>query len=88
MQQQQKWGQVKRNFKVDDIVVMVDPTAPRNSWPLGWVVKSLPGLKGLVHSVLVKTKTNVLQRPIDKLCLLLDKLVWTLKFDFAGYYLA
>ncbi|KAK0151921.1 hypothetical protein N1851_006691 [Merluccius polli] len=72
MQQRQKWAHIKRNFKENDLVVIVDPTAPRNSWPLGRVMKTLPGHKGLVRSVLVKTKTNTLQRPIDKLCLVLE----------------
>ncbi|KAL0151450.1 hypothetical protein M9458_053236 [Cirrhinus mrigala] len=72
MQQRQKWANIKRNFKVNDIVVIIDSTAPRNSWPLGRVVKTLPGPEGLVRSVLVKTKSTVLQRPITKLCLLLE----------------
>ena len=72
MQQRQKWVKIRRNFHVNDIVVIVDETAPRNSWPLARVVKTLPGPKGLVRSVLVQTKTNILRRPIDKLCLLLE----------------
>lgn len=72
MQQRQKWTHPERNFRVNDIVVLVDPAAPRNSWPLGRVIKILPGPKGLVRSVLVQTKTNILQRPISKLCLLLE----------------
>lgn len=72
MQQRQKWVNITRNFKENDVVVIVDPTAPRNSWPLGRVVKTLPGPKGLVRSVLVKTKANVVQRPISKLCLILE----------------
>lgn len=72
MQQRQKWTNTKRNFKENDIVVIVDPTSPRSSWPLGRVVKPLPGPKGLVRSVMVKTKANTIQRPIDKLCLLLE----------------
>lgn len=72
MQQRSKWNTSKRNLSPDDLVVIVDDTAPRNSWLLGRVVKTLPGSKGLVRSVLVKTKTNILQRPVDKLCLLLE----------------
>ena len=72
MQERQKWAHIKRNFKENDIVVIVDPTAPRNSWPMGRVMKTLPGDKGLVRSVLVKTKANTLLRPIDKLCLVLE----------------
>ena len=72
MQQRQKWTNLKQNFKENDLVLIVDPAAPRNSWPLGRVVKTLPGPKGLVRSVLVKTKASVIQRPISKLCLLLE----------------
>ena len=72
MQERQKWNEIKRNFLPGDLVVIIDDNAPRNSWPLGRVVKTLPGPKGLVRSVLVKTKTNVIQRPITKLCLLLE----------------
>ena len=70
MQQRSKWQNPKRNLHPNDIVVIVDDTAPRNSWLMGRVVKTLPGSKGLVRSVLVETKSNTLQRPIDKLCLL------------------
>ena len=72
MQQRQKWTNLKQNFKENDLVLIVDPAVPRNSWPLGRVVKTLPGPKGLVRSVLVKTKASVIQRPISKLCLLLE----------------
>ena len=72
MQQRQKWTNLKQNFKENDLVLIVDPAAPRNSWPLGRVVKTLPGPKGLVRSVFVKTKASVIQRPISKLCLLLE----------------
>ncbi|KAK0143550.1 hypothetical protein N1851_018290 [Merluccius polli] len=66
-----KWNRPRRNLSTGDIVVIVDETAPRNSWQLGRVVKPLPGSKGLVRTVLVKTKTNTLQRPVSKLCLLM-----------------
>ncbi|KAK0140261.1 TBC1 domain family member 8 [Merluccius polli] len=51
MQQRQKWTNTRRNFNINDVVVIVDETAPRNSWPLGRVVKTLPGPKGLVRMV-------------------------------------
>ena len=70
MQERHKWNKIKRNFTAGDIVVIIDDNAPRNSWLLGRVVKALPGAKGLVRSVLVKTKTNIIQRPIMTLCLL------------------
>ena len=76
MQERNKWNKTKRNFSPGDLVVIVDDTAPRNSWLMGRVVEALPGAKGLVRSVMVKTKTNILQRPINKLCLLLEATEW------------
>ena len=72
LQQRSKWQHPKRSLRQNDLVIIVDYTAPRNSWLLGRVVKTLPGSKGLVRSVLVRTKNSILQRPIDKLCLLLE----------------
>ena len=45
---------------------VVDSNAPRNSWPMGKVVLTLPDKYGLVRKVKVKT-SNVLTRPIDEL---------------------
>ncbi|KAJ8371638.1 hypothetical protein AAFF_G00303580 [Aldrovandia affinis] len=67
-EERNKWNNPKRNFSPGDLVIIVDDTAPRNSWLMGRILKTLPDAKGFVRSVLVKTKTNVLQRPISKLC--------------------
>ena len=72
MQQRVKWHNPKRNLRPNDLIVIMDNTAPINSWQMGRVIKTLSGSKGLVRSVLVKTKSSTLQRPIDKLCLLLE----------------
>ena len=51
---------------------------PRNLWLMGKVVKIVPDKRGLVRRVQVRTKSkvrtksNVLERPIDKLVLLLE----------------
>ena len=44
----------------------------RNSWPLGKVVEVFPDKKGLVRRVKVKVKSSVLERPVDKLCLIVE----------------
>ena len=44
----------------------------RNSWPLGKVVEVFPDEKGLVRRVKVKVKSSVLERPVDKLCLIVE----------------
>lgn len=61
LQQRRKWHHRKRNLHLNDLVIIMDDTAPRGSWLLGRVVKTLPGTKGLVRSVLVKTKNSILQ---------------------------
>ena len=70
LQERQRWPTPGRNFCVGDVVLIVDDTSPRNSWPLGIILETLPDKKGLVRQVKVKTKTNELCRPITKLCLL------------------
>jgi transposase InsO family protein len=72
LQTRQKWLQPQRNLAVGDIVLIADNTAPRNSWPMGRVEKINIGSKGLVRSATVKTKTTRLDRPVSKLCLLLE----------------
>lgn len=72
LQQRQKWLHVSRNFKPGDIVLIVDETAPRNSWVMGKIIQSVPDEHGLVRHIRVKTKTSELDRPITKICLLLE----------------
>lgn len=70
LQERQKWNQRRNNLKVGDIVIIMDPAAPRGSWPLGRVLEAFCDKKGLVRSVRLQTKTNTIERPVTKLCLL------------------
>ena len=72
LQKRQKWLQPKRNVAVGDLVLLTDSSMPRNMWLMGKVVKIVPDKKGLVRRVQVRTKSSVLERPIDKLVLLLE----------------
>ena len=72
LQSRQKWLQPDRNLKPGDIVLIVDQTAPRNSWPMGRVEQTYVGSQGQVRSASVKTKSATLTRPITKLCLILE----------------
>ncbi|KAL7824725.1 hypothetical protein SRHO_G00327720 [Serrasalmus rhombeus] len=72
MQKRSKWNLIKRNFLPNDLVVIVDDKAPRNSWLLGRILKTFPDKQGLVRAALIKTKNTVLQRPVSKLCLLME----------------
>ncbi|KAL4008773.1 hypothetical protein ACER0C_002625 [Sarotherodon galilaeus] len=69
LQTRQKWTRVSRNFVPGDIVLLVDETAPRNSWLIGRVTQAMPDEHGLVRRVRVKTKTSELDRPITKAAL-------------------
>lgn len=42
MQERQKWCKARTNLKVGDIVVVVDPTSPRSSWPLARLLETKP----------------------------------------------
>ena len=65
-------SQVRKNLKPDDLVLIVDETSPRSSWLMGRVTETIPDSRGHVRRVKVRTKSNVLERPITKLCLLLE----------------
>ncbi|MGH0117086.1 UNVERIFIED_CONTAM: hypothetical protein FKN15_030931 [Acipenser sinensis] len=70
LQERQKWSRASRNFVVGDVVLVVDDSAPRNSWVMGKVIQVVPDRHGFVRQVRIKTKTSVLYRPITKVCLL------------------
>ncbi|XP_014665117.1 PREDICTED: uncharacterized protein LOC106807320 [Priapulus caudatus] len=72
LQERQKWRDEKRSLKVGDVVLIVDSNAPRNSWPMGLVQETIPDRLGVVRQAKIKTSTNMLVRPIDKLCLILE----------------
>ena len=71
LQTRSKWTIARRNFAIDDIVLIVDGQTPRNSWPMARVLEVYPNKDGLVRRLKLKTKTTTLDRPIDK-CILLE----------------
>ncbi len=75
LQERQKWTKEKRNLMPGDVVMVMDSTAPRGSWVLGRVLKTFPDKKGLVRVVRLQTKTNVIERPVTKVCLLCEATV-------------
>lgn len=70
LQKRQKWIHANRNFVPGDIVLIVDESAPRNSWIIGKIVEEIKDNRGLVRQVRIKTKTNELDRPVTKVCLI------------------
>ena len=67
LQSRMKWTNVKPNIKVGDLVLVVDGSLPRGSWPVGRVLSVKAGRDDLVRSAKLQTKSNVVTRPITKL---------------------
>lgn len=75
----QKWYVPWCNLKVNDDVIIKDDFLPRNQWQLGWVVELIQGSDDLVRKVKVQVgdrkssgKWSIVERPIQKLMLLLE----------------
>lgn len=73
MQACQKWNRARKSFAVGDLVLVMDDSIPRNSWPLGRVTETITDSKRFVHRVRLRTQAAELKRPITKLCLLLEE---------------
>ena len=58
------------NLAEGDLVLVADNSTPRGRWPLGRVVKVLPGDDGRVRAAQLRTKNGTYVRPVAKLCLL------------------
>ncbi len=71
LQTRQKWFKTQKNVAVGDVVLVID-NSPRNSWTLGRILEAIADKKGAVRIVKVKTPTTVLQRPVHKICKILE----------------
>ena len=71
LQPRQKWNESCRNLASGDIVLIVDDTSLRSSWPLGRVIRvKRNSSDGFVRRVVLKTKSGYLERPVDKVVFL------------------
>ncbi|XP_028323877.1 uncharacterized protein LOC114476498 [Gouania willdenowi] len=81
----QKWHSPKRNLTVGDVVLDMDEQAPRSKWKLARVLETVSGKDGLVRRVKISlgenkldnkgqrsSKLSVVERPVQKLVLLLE----------------
>lgn len=82
----QTWKEDHENLKVGDVVLVMDKDLPRNHWKLGIVDQVHPGDDGLVRKATVRlancwldnrgkqlAAATLLQRPVQKLILLVKK---------------
>ena len=71
LQERQQWNWPRRNFAVDDIVLVADLSCPRSCWSIGRILDVHRNAQdGYVRRVTVQTKGSILQRPIDKIVFL------------------
>ena len=71
LQERQKWNRPRRNFAVDNIVLVADLSCPRSCWPIGRILDVHRNAQdGYVQRVTVQTKGSILERPIDKIVFL------------------
>ncbi|KAK0143560.1 hypothetical protein N1851_018300 [Merluccius polli] len=81
----QRWHVPRRNLQIGDIVMVKDEDLPRNEWRLGRVVETYANKDGLVSKVKITLgdrnlnhkgervcKQSIIERPIQKLVLLMD----------------
>lgn len=65
-----KWFEKVKPPSVGDIVIIVDDTLSRNSWPKGVITETITAKDGQVRRVKVKTSTHVFERPVTKIAVL------------------
>jgi hypothetical protein len=65
-----KWFEDEEEVKINDIVILIDDTAPRNAWRRGKVTSVHPGVDCKVRSVTVKTATGEYKRPVTKVAVI------------------
>lgn len=65
-----KWFYPVRPIGVGELVVIVDPSMPRNCWPKGRVLSVKTSGDGQVRSAVVQTATGLYERPAVKLAVL------------------
>ena len=73
LQSRQKWNREKRNFQEGDVVLLKDKDRARNQWSMAKVMDTKADDHGLVRLVQLRMPNgSKLERPIDKLVLLLE----------------
>ncbi|XP_045495971.1 uncharacterized protein LOC123694550 [Colias croceus] len=58
--------------QIGDVVLIVDNTMPRNTWPMGRVSRIYPGNDGVTRVADVQTRGGELRRPVKKMVVLVE----------------
>lgn len=73
LQARSKWRSPDKNIKINDIVLVKEDNLPPGKWAMGRVQELHPGKDGHVRVVSLKTKNNIIKRPVIKLVPLLSE---------------
>ncbi|XP_075162909.1 uncharacterized protein LOC142235544 [Haematobia irritans] len=65
-----KWHEKSKPLGQGDLVIIVDPSLPRNVWLRGRVLETRLAQDGQVRSATVMTKRGIMERPVTKLAIL------------------
>ena len=65
-----KWNTPSHQDLLGRCVLINEDNMCRNTWKMGRIIETFPSKDGLIRTVLVKTSTSKLRRPIQKLSLL------------------
>ena len=68
-----KWANKARQFKVNDIVLMVESGVARGKWNLARVIEVHPGRDGVIRNVKLRTKTGEYERSVQRCCPILEE---------------
>ena len=63
-----KWCRDTAEVKVGELVLVSDNNTPRGHWPVGRVVRVIPGADGRTRIADVVTATGQYRRPVSRLC--------------------
>lgn len=65
-----KWFEKVKPVEVGDVVILVDPKLPRNTWPKGRIIGIKRGKDGQVRSATIHTCSGIYERPVVKIAVL------------------
>ncbi|XP_046976577.1 uncharacterized protein LOC124542708 isoform X2 [Vanessa cardui] len=68
LQERTKWCRSSGELKEGDLVVIKDKTSPPLMWPLGRIIKVLPGKDGIGRVADIRTRRGVLRRAFNTIC--------------------
>ena len=70
LNKRQKWFKNSRNFKPNDLVLVVNDDLPRSFWQMERILSVFKSADNVVRSADVRLPNTTLKRPTSKLCLL------------------